>query len=302
MKCQNCNNDILNNEKFCPKCGSAINQNQNMNSNINQSNPNNIQPNNMTYQTNQTQNQASNPNSNNNTNIVKTIIIIAIVTVIVLVGLFWNLINSILNSSSDYDSSNSSFTDTETYNKTDTSKLEKNITTKYEIAKDGKVIALMKNSNNKDVKIKLETVFYDESNNPIGNDSNYLDLAANQETPCIIYNAPKTGFAKCEFNIEINEYNSFYEDCSEDFAIKDNDTERGLVVQATNNSSKTADTLKVIVIFYQNGKIVGSGLESEYDLDSGKTATFTITHPHDNNYKDVTYDSYKIYITASAEN
>jgi len=184
----------------------------------------------------------------------------------------------------------------------DTSKLEKNITTKYEIAKDGKVIALMKNSNNKDVKIKLETVFYDESNNPIGNDSNYLDLAANQETPRIIYNAPKTGFAKCEFNIEINEYNSFYEDCSEDFAIKDNDTERGLVVQATNNSSKTADTLKVIVIFYQNGKIVGSGLESEYDLDSGKTATFTITHPHDNNYKDVTYDSYKIYITASAEN
>ena len=163
------------------------------------------------------------------------------------------------------------------------------------MAADKTLVAIVKNDNNSAVELEVEAVFYDVDGNSLGSDTSYLYINKNQEMACDFYNVPEN-YNDYEINIKASE--PIYTNYSDKVEIKDNDTGEQLAVQVTNNAGKDIDSVDVAVVFYQGDKIVGFGSDLATDLREGQTSTSNIYYPYDENYDDITYDSYKVFVSA----
>lgn len=195
---------------------------------------------------------------------------------------------------SDTDNSNQSRGTNE--NSFDAKKVEKNISVSEEgIAADKTLVAIIKNGNKESVDLEVEAVFYDEEGNSVGSDTSYLSIYGNQEMACNFYNTP-TNYSDYEINIKANE--SVYDNYSNKVEVKDNNTGEQLAVQVVNNAGQDINNVDVAVVFYKDGKIVGFGNDLASDLREGETSTSNIYYPYDENYDDVTFDEYKVFVSA----
>ena len=174
--------------------------------------------------------------------------------------------------------------------------LEKNISVAEEgITESNLLVIVVSNDNDESVYVEVEAVFYDEDGNALNSETTYMSIYSNSEMACYFYNTP-SDFDTYEINFDAD--NSYYEDYSDQVEITDNDTGSQVTVQATNNSSETIESIDVAVVFYRDGTIVGFDEDFSYDLDAGKTDTFNIYYPFDENYENVEYDEYKVYFSA----
>ena len=191
------------------------------------------------------------------------------------------------------DSSNQSTGTNESFN---AKKIEKNISiTEEGIAADNTVVASIKNKNKEAVDLEVEAVFYDEEGNALGNDTAYLSIYNNQEMACNFYNVPEN---YSDYEIKIKANDSLYKNFSNKVEVKDNNTGEQLAVQVVNNAGKDIENVDVAVVFYQDGKIVGFGNDLASDLRDGETSTSNIYYPYDENYDDVSFDEYKVFVSA----
>lgn len=175
-------------------------------------------------------------------------------------------------------------------------KVEKNISVSAEgIASDKTLVAIVKNNNNSSVEVEVEAVFYDADGNSLGSDTAYLYIDKKQEMACNFYNVPKN-YSDYEINIKAND--PVYTNYSDKVEVKDNDTGEQLAVQVKNNAGKDIESVDVAVVFYQGDKIVGFGSDLATDLRKDQTSTSNIYYPYDENYDDITYDSYKVFVSA----
>ena len=174
--------------------------------------------------------------------------------------------------------------------------IEKNISiTGSAEAEDGTLVAIVKNNNKESVSLEVEAVFYDENGDSVGSDTNYLSIYNNQEMACNFYNTP-SDYSNYEINIKAED--NYYNNYSNQVDIKDNNTGEQITVQVTNNAGEDIEYVDTAVVFYRDGKIVGYDEDYSDDLRDEKTATFNINYPYNENYYDVTFDEYKVYVSA----
>ena len=200
----------------------------------------------------------------------------------------------------DNSTNNSNQSGGKSANNFDANKIEKNISISDEtIAPDNTLVTIIKNGNDETVNIEVEAIFYDANGNPLGSDSAYLSIYNKQEMACAFYNIP-SGYSDYEINIKANK--NFYTNYSNKINVTSNDTGEQIVVQVVNNSDKDIESVDLVAVFYKDGKIVGYDIAYKNELRSGVTSTSNIYYPYDANYEDVSFDNYKVYVSAYSYN
>ncbi len=185
-------------------------------------------------------------------------------------------------------------------NNFDATKVEKNISISEEtIISNNSLVAIIKNGNDESINIEVEAVFYDADGNPLGSNSAYLSIYNKQQMACNFYDIP-SGYS--DYEISIKATKPIYTNYSNKIDVTSNDTGEQIVVQVTNNSSDTIDNIDIATVFYKNGKIVGYENGYDSDLKSDATSTSNIYYPYDANFENVSFDKYKVYVSAYSYN
>lgn len=162
-------------------------------------------------------------------------------------------------------------------------------------SESGKLVAIVKNSNDEPVYVEVKVVFYDEEGNTLNSETAYMSISSNSEMSYYFYNTP-SDYDTYEFTFDAE--TDYYENYTNQFDITDTDTGEQITVQTTNNSSETVDYVDVAIVYYRDGVIVGYDEDFYYDLEAGQTATFTLYYPFDADYEEVEYDDYKVFFSA----
>lgn len=176
-----------------------------------------------------------------------------------------------------------------------TTNLEKNIQTSGSVAENGKLIVFTANKNSEPVDMEIEVEFYDNAGVIVGSDSeNFTAVGANSEVAVEMYKTPENwANYKIYVDVESTREKSYFNDLQ----ITHSNNGSDIAVQVKNNSNDQIDYITVAVVYYQGEKVVGIEDGIETDIKSGRSANFNIYYAHDRNYRDVPFDSYKVFVT-----
>lgn len=247
----------------------------------------------------------------NNTNALITylkkywyVAIIIVLIVIVLILLLSNKSNSNMKNNLDLNESqttNNSKTNENTNNekkntnnnpaKTGTSE---NVEYSLIKADDGDYILFGKNKNDGTNEIDFTVEFYNEKDEFIGKGT--ADLTAvskNTEFAIDLYDAPKSyDHYKVFIDLEKTDNKSYTDKLTATATIND-----GKVVgQVKNTTDETIDYMSISVVYYKDNKVIGYDDTFIGETKPGRSANFDFYKPYDENYDDLEYDTYKIYI------
>ena len=194
----------------------------------------------------------------------------------------------------NYNGSNNNSNNTNT-SKYSPAELEKNIVCNGAITEEGNLVAFVKNNNDIPIKMEVEVEFYDSDGMIVGSSSNILSVvSANSEIATEFWSTPDLFDSyKIYVDAEIVVYYKSYIDSIE---LIHNNTGKGIIVQVKNNSSDVIDDVRVAVVYYNGDKVVGYDNGSGYEIKSDRSANITLSYPHDRNYKNVYFDSYKVFV------
>ncbi len=173
--------------------------------------------------------------------------------------------------------------------------LEKNITSSASVAVNGKLIVFAKNSNSVPIDMEIEVEFYDKNGVILGSDTeDFISVGANSEIAVEMYKTPETwDNYKIYIDAEQSDDKSYFDNLT----INHSNNGKEIAVQVTNNSNDQIDYIAVAVVYYQGDKAVGIEDGLELDVKPGRSANFNIYYPNDKRYNDVSFDSYKVFIT-----
>ena len=184
---------------------------------------------------------------------------------------------------------------------------KKKVSTSYTKLSNGKILVSMKNAG----KQKLD---YVEINVNFYKNGSLLD---SKMTNTVCLPVGKTAYSKVSVPVDSN-YNNMeydqvkiivtkasvyeyvpYKDLTKNLSITHNKSQLayyGVIGEATNVGSSEIKSAEIGVIYYKDGKIIDYSVEYLYSLKSGASETIKFSKPHDENYKDLEFDSYKVVI------
>lgn len=203
---------------------------------------------------------------------------------------------------SDFDTT---YFDTYNSNQTNEAKLKENIKIEYAgITKSGDFIIKVTNNNSVPVHISEITTIYKDGNGTFmkketSNDK-YFGIEANSETYVHNwgYQENFAQYAKYEFDFNFSGDWVSGNSIIGNYEIKANNTGKNIALEIKNNNYVSIEDIKVGVVFYEAGQIVG--YENGYDYDnttnSGMSAYINVEYPKNKNYDKVKFDNYKVYI------
>lgn len=176
--------------------------------------------------------------------------------------------------------------------------MENNVIVKAVATESGQVCALITNNNKVRVdEMKVEVVFYDSDNKPVGTDSDGHDVVLPGATVVSEFDLPDK-YDHFEANITVeDEHYSSYENHSDKIEISQNIIDGGVIAQVTNNDTVKIDEIEIIAVFYRGDTIVGvSHSEDISDLRSGKTETIELKCYSQKSLKNILFDKAEIFI------
>ncbi len=175
-----------------------------------------------------------------------------------------------------------------------TSNLAQNVSSSGAITKEGKLIVFIKNNNNTAVDLDIEVEFYDADGMIAGSDSDILmGVGANNEVAVEMYGTPEEfDNYKIYVDVEATSVISYLDKVE----LVHNNNGEEIVAQVKNNSQDEIDYIEVSVVYYQDDKVVGYDYSNDIEIKAERSANFTLRYPHDDNYDDVKFDTYKVFI------
>lgn len=290
MRCIYCGKDLPEGSKFCDGCGAKQEVQNEM--------PTSYQDNYQGYYQ-----QGGYQPSGNKKNIGLIIgIIVAVLALIIGIVLFLVLGGK---GDSDKTENNGRNTNTNTNTNTepgpniekDSKKLAENIEYNDYKIDDNTIILIVKNNNKSTVSLEAEIEYIDKEGVVVDHDSGYaFGLAPGKEVVIDYYITDKEyDKYKITFDAEPETYYKSHVDEIKIVDKVDKENEE-VILTVTNNSKEKIDELRIGVLFYKNGKIVGYEEESEYDVDSGKSIALYVDFPFVGFDKTFEFDEYKLYI------
>ena len=165
---------------------------------------------------------------------------------------------------------------------------------KYTLVKtlDDTNVIIGQNNNEGSSLIEIEVEFYDKENNFLGSSSD-VNLTKGSEFAVELYNSPKTyDHYKAFFDIKKSDYILF----DNQLKVTSNDTGDRIVSQINNTTNDEIDYIDASIVYYKDNKVVGYDSSVAGDTKPGRSANFSFYKPYDNNYDDIDFDTYKIFI------
>lgn len=235
---------------------------------------------------------------------------LCIVLGLCVVAVFNIMINS-KNETTMGTTTNTTYLDTKYYDTTyfDTynneTKLKENIKIEYVgITKSGDFVIKVTNNNNVPVQISEITTIYKDSNDTfmkkVTSDDQYFGIEANSEVYVHNwgYQEHFEQYEKYEFDFNFSDSWNFKDSVIGNYEIKANNTGENIALEIKNNNNVSINNVKVGVVFYKENQIVGyvNGYDYDNTISSGMPAYINVKYPKDSNYKEVSFDNYKVYI------
>lgn len=166
----------------------------------------------------------------------------------------------------------------------------------------------IKLSNENDIQVYIEDVivkFFDEEGNFAKKEStydNFFCIPANGEIITYIwgYEQDFGQYAKSEIDVTFLE--PFYEYFTENFEIKSNDTGEQIAITVVNNNNSDLDFISVNIAFFRDGQVIGieNGISWEEGIEAnGGTAYINVPYPQNDDYEDVSYDDFQVYLISA---
>ena len=247
---------------------------------------------------------------NNNTNNVIAylkkywyVAIIIVLIVIILILLLSNKSNSNAKSNSDFNESSSTTNNTKENSNTEKKNTNNNQAktgtsenVEYSLVKaeDGNYILFGKNKNDGTNEIVFTVEFYNEKDEFIGKGT--ADLTAvskNTEFAIDLYDSPKSyDYYKVFVDLEKTDNKSYTDKLTATATINDDK----VVGQVKNTTDEIIDYMSISVVYYKDNKVVGYDDTLVGETKPGRSANFDFYKPYDENYDDLEFDTYKIYI------
>lgn len=175
-------------------------------------------------------------------------------------------------------------------------KLTENIEVSGEFTLDGGFLIFAKNNNDVSVDIEFEVEFYDKEGNFLGAQNSYICGAKPNGELIDFINRYSMDSKAYKYNIYADARDTLYKEYFDQISLSHNNTGEKIVAQIKNNSEDTIESLSTIVLFYNEGKLIGFVTDSDYDLKPGRTANFDYRPPYDENYDPMKFDEYKIVV------
>lgn len=180
------------------------------------------------------------------------------------------------------------------------SEIEKNISTKAELAENENLIVFATNNNATPVDMEIEVEFYDDEGKFLGSSSDDLvAVGGKKEVVMEMLNTPEN-FST--YKIYVNAEKSEEVEYFDEIEMTHNDNGRKIAVQVKNKSEDTIEFMTVSVVYYNHGKIVGIMDESATNVKSGRSGNFNIDYPYASEYESAKFDDYKVFITEAYSN
>ena len=172
--------------------------------------------------------------------------------------------------------------------------LAQNVSSSGTMTQEGKLVVLVKNNNNVAVDLDIEVEFYDADGLIAGSDSDSLmAVGANAEVAVEMYSTPESfDNYKIYVDVATTEQISYFDKVE----LVHNNNGEEIVVQVKNNSQDEIDYIEVGIVYYQGDKVVGYDYDNEIDIKPERSANFNLYYPHDDDYDDVNFDTYKVFI------
>ncbi len=177
-------------------------------------------------------------------------------------------------------------------------KLPKLITLKKETKlPDGSLLLLYENKSDRHVTVEIELEFYDSAEKILGTSSEFIDIAPNSESYGYFGQySLKEGYATYKTNLSINDFTNVIDvkDVKQnDLTI--NDLEDELVIQYSNKKDKVIGKMDITVLYYSNNELVYVASDSDFEIEPGSNANFSIYLYGD----EVQYDRYEVFTTVT---
>ena len=175
-----------------------------------------------------------------------------------------------------------------------TENLEKNIVSNGALTERGKLVVFAKNNNKVNIDLTIEVEFYDANGTLVGSDKESLySVGAGSEVAVELYDTPES-FTKYDIYTDAT-VESITKSYADSIEISHNKTEN-VVAQVKNNSNDVISAMQVAVVYYQGDKVVGYDYGYESDIKPGRSGNFNFSNPYNNNYDDIDFDNYKIFV------
>lgn len=172
--------------------------------------------------------------------------------------------------------------------------IEKNIETTAAVIKSGKLVVFVKNNNAVALDMEIEAEFYDADGKVVGSaEEDVAGAGKNSEIAVELYDTPDSwDNYKIYVDAEETEYDVYFDKIK----INHNNTKENVAVQVTNESEEEIEYIEAAVVYYKDNVPVGYQYDTSSEIKPGRSANFNIDHDWDKNYKDIKYDSYKVFV------
>lgn len=161
---------------------------------------------------------------------------------------------------------------------------------------DGSLLLLVENKSSRVAGVDVEIEFYDASNQILGTDVVYVNVAPNSERYALVSKySVKEGYVDIKLNLSTIDYTEIMDlkDLKESDLIK-NELEDEIILQYKNNTEYDMD-FEVVAIFYSNNEIVYADYETDSFVEAGQNANLEIDLYY---LEEITYDRYELHAYA----
>lgn len=190
-------------------------------------------------------------------------------------------------------------------NKTSKTATKENVKIEYAgMTKDGDFVIRVINNNNVPIHISEISTVYKNSDDIFmlkeTSDEKYFGIEANSEVYVRNWGYEKdySQYPKYEFDFNFSGSWVAEDSVIGNYEIKANNTGNNIAVEIKNNNNVSIEDIQIGVVFYSNGEIVGytNGYDFDNMTSAGSSAYINAPYPEDNNYKEVSFDTYNVYV------
>lgn len=161
---------------------------------------------------------------------------------------------------------------------------------------DGSLLLLVENKSSRIAGVDVEIEFYDSSNQILGTDVIYVNVAPNSERYALVSKySVKEGYATVKFNLSTIDYTEIMDlKKVKESDVTKNELEDEIVLQYKNNTEYEMD-FEVVTLFYSNNEIVYADYDSDSFVEAGQNANLEVDLYY---LEGITYDRYEIHAYA----
>ena len=165
----------------------------------------------------------------------------------------------------------------------------------------------VKNSGKKPVYIEsVDVIFKDASGNfvkKVSTDVQYFTVDEQSEVINYAWGYGEKFSEYPNYEFEVKYSDSYMKEyyITGNLEVTSNDTGSQIAVAVKNNNDKEIKSMKVLVAFYKDGKIVGCKTGyTDSSVAKGATGYINVSYPYDSNYDSVKYDKIETYLLAAS--